>query len=206
MAEERRPSNSHKSRENNETKLEKVVSGDVVRKEKSAGKKFLDRFVENDAETIGSYIVDEIVIPTIKDLLRDVMNNTVDMFLYGESGGSRGRGHNRGSNTRVSYSDYYRSGNRDRDRDSERRANVRKSDVDDITFDSRVDAEVVMDALYDSIDQYGSVSVAEFYSVSGVSSTWTDSKYGWYNLNTARVESTRGGRYIIRLPKPQPLD
>ncbi len=205
MTEERRPSNSHRARDGREVEKaeqQKVVSGNVTTRKKSGGKQFLDRFVENDAQTIGSYLVDEIIIPTLKDLFSNMVNNSVDMFLYGETG--RTNSSRRRTNSHTSYSDYYRSGGRDRQA-AGRRAEVRRPTVDDIIFDSRVDAEEVLDTLLNDIDEYGCVSVADFYSAAGISNQWTDNKYGWYSLSNASVVAVRDG-YSIRLPRPQPID
>ena len=71
------------------------------------------------------------------------------------------------------------------------------------------DADDVLDALMDYLDQYDKVSVAEYVSCCGFTPEYTDHKYGWFNLTTARVERARNSKnetvYVIRLPKTIPI-
>jgi hypothetical protein len=76
---------------------------------------------------------------------------------------------------------------------------------DEIVLDKRVEAEEVLDRMDAWIDKYDSVSVADFYEMCGVSSNYTDNKYGWTDLRGAAIQHVRGG-YLIKLPPPEPLD
>ena len=87
---------------------------------------------------------------------------------------------------------------RDRDSGSER------SKADDLIIASRAEAEQVLDEMYELLDTYKQVTVADFYDMLGISSEFTDNKYGWTNLNGARVIRVRDG-YRIDLPREQVL-
>lgn len=188
-------SNSFKSREMAERneekkKIEKVVTGQVKTKKKSGMSKFMSGFVSDDAQNIKSYLVRDVVVPTIKKTITDI----VDMILYG--------GKHKSSRTpasRVSYRSFY-------DEPRERREPVASQayNYDDVILDSRGDAEEVLDRLNEIIDQYQIASVADFYELVGVSGTYTDNRYGWTNLSGACVERTRDG-YQIRLPRALPI-
>ena len=71
-----------------EKKVEKVISGTVKRKEQSLAKKFSDTFFEEDAESVKNYIFSDVIIPAIKETFRDVVMNTLEMFLFGQVKGS----------------------------------------------------------------------------------------------------------------------
>lgn len=80
-----------------------------------------------------------------------------------------------------------------------------RSHIHHIVFDSREDAESVYDSMLTCLNNYGMVSVADYYDLAGQTSTYTDSRYGWFKLSGACVSRTRNG-YEIRLPRPQKLN
>lgn len=68
---------------------------------------------------------------------------------------------------------------------------------DDIKFDTRRDAELVLDGLIEIIHERGEASIADFYDMAGVKGY--DRKYsafGWKNLFSAKIIRTYNGYYI----------
>lgn len=198
------PSNAHTQGEEKkeEKKVEKIVKGHVVRKKKTLGKKVAETFLGDDTKSVGQYIIYDVLIPAAKETLSSMVSGGIEMLLFGET-----RSHNTKRDkgkSYVSYSSYYKNDDRGRDRDRDRGARARHN-FDDITLDSRGEAEEVLSALVDMIEDYGMTSVADYYELVGVESSFTDNKYGWYNLSNACVERVRGG-YLIRLPKATLLD
>jgi hypothetical protein len=59
--------------------------------------------------------------------------------------------------------------------------------------------------MYDVINSYGFVRVADLMDMAGVTGNYTDNYYGWNSINTAEVLRTRDG-WIIKLPKAIPLE
>ena len=70
-----------------------------------------------------------------------------------------------------------------------------------IIFPSRRKAEKVLEELNMLIDKYGKATVADFYDLSEMPSTYNDSHKFWKNLGTARVIHKRRG-FLILLPTP----
>ena len=193
--------NSHKYRESNnekvkEKKIEKVVSGTAKVKKKSETKKFADVFITEDIDNVKSYILMDVLVPAVKKAISDVVTNGIDMILYGESGRTK-----KSSASKVSYRNYYDRGKNDRSSSSGMR---RAYDYDDIILDDRGEAEDVLERMYELIDTYDNVSVADYYDLLGISSDYTDNKYGWTELPNSSVVRVKDG-YKIRLPKPMPL-
>ena len=98
--------NSHKYKsEEKETavdkKVEKVVSGTAKVRKKNGARKLADVFVSEDAANVKSYIVFDVVIPAIKDVLSNVVKDSIDMILFGGTG-SR----NKRPSTNSSYFSY----------------------------------------------------------------------------------------------------
>lgn len=183
-------------------KVEKVVSGSVKVKKKNGVTKFADNFISEDIHNVKSYVITDVLIPSVKRAISEMVTNGIDMILYGSTGGRS----KRSSADRVSYRNYYdrRDDDRYRDRDRDR---VRTSaySFDDIVLDSRGEAEEVIARMDELIDQYGIVSVADLYDLVGVTGNYTDNKYGWTNIRNAEPIRVRDG-YMLRLPKALPIN
>ena len=77
---------------------------------------------------------------------------------------------------------------------------------DDIVLTTRGDAEAVLDAMNDIINQYGTVSVADLYDLTNVpNDNFAMNRYGWINISGATTVRVRDG-YILKLPKAIPLN
>lgn len=196
-------SNSDKSRQEqkSEKKVEAVITGTAKTRKKGEMQKFADVFIAEDANNVKSYILMEVIIPAVKKAISDIVTTGIDMILYGEAGRSR----KNGTASKVSYRNYY-------ERDSDRiragsSANRRGGlEYDDILFDTRGDAEAVLDAMNDIICQYGTVSVSDFYDLARVpNDNFTMNRYGWTNIAGATAVRVRDG-YILKLPRAIPLN
>lgn len=189
---------SKREKEETEKKLEKITTGKVKTKKKSGMSKFANAIVSEDVSNVGSYIFMDVLIPAMKKALSDIVTNGTDMLLYGETG----RSDRKSRADRVAYGSCY---NRDRDR-RERVSRSRATyEYDDIVLDTRGEAERVIDKLEDSLDEYGTVSIGDLYDLVGITGSYTDYKYGWTDLRSARAERVRDG-YLIKLPRALPLD
>lgn len=181
-------------------KFEKVVSGKAKVKKKGEIRKFANSFISEEASNVGSYILTELIIPTVKQTIVDGIKNSAEMIFFGKvsNGGRRATS----GSSYVSYNKY--SDRRDgRYVDDSR---VRGSyDPDDIVFDSRNDAENVLSQMDEIMNEYGLVRVGDLYDLAGVSSPHTSNKYGWTNIRNAEVVRVREG-YIIKLPRAVPID
>ena len=142
-------------------------------------------------------MITDVLIPTIKDTIWDILTNTLDMFLFNGTKDHRKRGK---SSPKISYRDYYDSKN-DRGRNYEIRD---RFDYDDLEFDSRGEADAVLTGMLETIDQYGVVSVADMYDMADVTAPYTGNRYGWTSLRNAEVVRVRNA-YIIKLPKAKPI-
>ena len=66
--------------------------------------------------------------------------------------------------------------------------------------------EEVLDKMFELLDTYQFVSVADLYDLVGVTGNYTDNKYGWTNLRGAEPVRMRDGGYALKLPKAYPID
>lgn len=172
-----------------------VVNGKVTKKKKGIGSKISTvLFDDNNVGDVKEYVIFDVIVPAVKNAISNAITGGIDMLLFGErrSDSSRSRGY-------TSYSS--RSTNR---RDSSRR-DYRHSSVfefDDILLPTKIDATSVIDNMFNILDEYGVVSVADYYALVGEPSNYQMNAWGWENLGNVYVQRTRTGEYKIVLPKP----
>lgn len=196
-------SNSDKARQEqqSEKKVEAVITGAAKTRKKGEMQKFADVFIAEDANNVKSYILMEVIVPAVKKAISDIVTTGIDMILYGEAGHSK----KNGTASKVSYRNYYDQGT-DRVRAGSVGNRRNTPDYDDILFDTRGDAEAVLDAMNDIISQYGTVSVSDFYDLARVpNDNFTMNRYGWTNISGATAVRVRDG-YILKLPRAIPLN
>lgn len=73
---------------------------------------------------------------------------------------------------------------------------------------SRREAKFIKKCMQEIIDNYGYVTLADFYALSrNKAAVYTDNKKGWYTLAGSRVSLIkRKGRYRLKLPSLVDLD
>lgn len=195
------PSNTTFKRETRE-KFEPIVKGKVIKQKKGWIAKIKESMQCEDRQSISDYIIYDIIIPTIKSAISDTIRGSLDMWLFKE----RYRPNNikrDGTKSYVSYNHYYNGNENQPNRNSQNHLN--NYSFEEVIFNSRGEAEDVLSKLSEAIEEYGLVSVGDFYDLCGIHSSYTDNKYGWSNLREAFTERNRDG-YIIKLPRPKPIN
>ena len=190
--------NSYRSKQQAQEKEENkkvlnVVSGGVRKRKKN---RIADIFISEDAANVKSYVFMDVLVPAIKKADSDIVRDGIDMILYGETH----RSSSSKKTSYVSYRDYSSSSRRDDRRDTRRSI----YHYDELIFDTRGDADFVLDQMYEILEAYDIVSVADLYDLAGESCEHTANRYGWTNLRNAEVVRVRDG-YVIKLPKPGPI-
>ena len=189
------PSNTNKEKE--ERKLKKVIKGDVKIQKPSFLKKALSSIFADDLseDDIRNELIFDYLVPTVKNTLNEMGKMLLDALFFGSM---KPRARSGNSPVKVSYSNYY-------DNKGNSSPSTRTSyNFDEYAFNSRQDAEDALDQLIDLTKNYGAASVADFCDVIGVTSNFTDNKYGWTDLIKVTISRTPSG-YVINFPKPSPL-
>ena len=193
--------NSYKSREEQADvpakKAEKVVSGTVKSKKKSEMQKIADVFIAEDIHNVKNYIWMDVLVPSIKKAMSEIVKNGIDMILYGEAGRPR----NTSASSTISYGSCFKRDNAKRDFTRTRGG----YEYGNYLIDNRGEAEDVLSRMDEMMATYKIVSVADFYDLLGVDGNYTDYKYGWTDIRSAKIVPTSDG-YLIKLPKAMPLD
>lgn len=203
---------SNQDPKTSETPLEKpklqAVTTSAVQRKMSIGRRIKNALVVDDAQSIGAYLLEDVVIPTVKTLISDIAVGAIERALYGEARGrpmssSRisGRGYtpyNRiySSGSRVTPPDDGPGDKRELSRDARR-----SHDFGEIVFESRAEAYEVLDRLNDQIKSFDVATVGDLLDLSGITATHVDENWGWRTLATAQVRRVRNG-YILDLERP----
>lgn len=191
-------------------KIEQIVTGNVVRRKKSLGKRVKAMLV-GDEETggVGQFVLTSVLIPAAKDMLADATSSYIERMLYGEvRGGSARRRSSSGmgysSPIRTNYGGQFSSGGGRRDTPQQPTRSRVSYQIDDIILESRAEAASVIERMDELISEFGSASVADLYEFLGVSGEFTDNKWGWTDIRGSQPTRVRDG-YMIDLPRPEPL-
>lgn len=188
-------SNSDKALSNKRTEPVKPVVTKPVKVRKPSGvKKFFSMFISDNIGDLKSYVVHDVIIPT----LQDTVINSLEMIFHGRSK----------SKSRVSTVDYssISSGSSSSIKPSTSRVIDSRRLNEEFVYETRGEADVVLDGLNDILQSYGIASVADLYDLSGkTTSNYTLQKYGWRNLDGCRARRIIGG-YVLDLPKATPIN
>jgi hypothetical protein len=208
------PSNSQKGKVAPETpreKLEPVTSAKKTERKRGLGHRFRTTFFSGSARDALGYVAEDVVVPAIRDLFYDAMQNGIDRLIYGDrTSGNRPRSrsslmsHPPGH---VNYGGIMGSGQTKASQSPRmlsRRARARHN-IDELIIPTRQEAEEVIDRLFDVLSRYGQVSVADLYELTGVRSEHTDMKWGWQSLRGAKAVRLRQGGFLLDLPEPEAL-
>lgn len=195
------PDNSHKGRAEKKAapegkRAEKVVSGKVKTK-RNEMRKLTDIFISEDVANVKNYILMDVLVPSIKKAIYDIVVNSLDMSLFG------GRGGKRSTADKVSYRDYNSVSHRD-DRTYRSSRTTSGYSYDDIILETRGEAEAVLSRMDEIMEEYEIVRVADLYDLVGITGEHTDNKYGWTNIRNAEVVRVRDG-YTIKMPRALPI-
>ena len=183
-----------------EKKVESVVKGNVTIKKKSAMAKIRDMFIAEDADKVGNYILMDVLVPSIKKAIVDIIKSSADM-IFGTKGSQKSTGttYTYGGTPYVSYSSTQKQ--------KPDPINVARSqyEVGDIIFENRADAEEVLSKLDELISAYGQASVADLCELVTAPYEYVANKYGWKNIHDAVPIRVSDG-YSLRMPRPMPLE
>jgi hypothetical protein len=204
------PANSSKPRTGPEgpppgerPKVERVVSGEAKTRKRGLGKQFKETFIAGTARGAVDYMVNDVIVPSLKEMMFEAFQSGLQKMIFGESRIRRGvpspTGY--GNVPRVNYQSMSQP---TKARTISGPAKARGS-FDEIVIPSRSEAEEVLERMYDILQNYDVVLVADLYALTGIAGSHTDHRWGWTSLRGAQVVPQRGNGYLLDLPEPEPL-
>lgn len=201
-------------------KIEPVVVNEVTLRKKSLGARFRENFGGGDAKTSARFVALEVLLPGAKQVLSEGAKTLIDQAFFGNSGAPR-------PNTPYGYrpvagpspmaqfaynqvSNVVQQAVQQRPQQRQaagfRQTPAAPVDFREVIVATRPEADGILGAMQQIINEYGAVRVSELYALVGVTGEFTDEKYGWTDISMARPVMARGGGYGLGLPSALPLD
>lgn len=174
-------------------------------KKKSNLDRIKEEFFGDKPDSVKNYVLYEVVIPSVKSLISSAVTGGINALLYGSGNAAPNNGGrdsapwtSTASPRRIDYG----SASRNAYRNSLARRQIQ---VDDITFETREEAQYAIDRMQEYIDAYGSVSVLRYYDICGVSANFAQDNYGWTSTRDMFINSyfdheSRNAAYQIVMP------
>lgn len=191
--------------------IQKVVEGQVTVRKPTMKERFKNSIVKGEIKGAATYIVQDVALPAVRNLIVDAATQGIERMIYGEARTPRNRRPSGGSGPRVTYGGFV---NRQQPQIAQlpdqapRYINggtrSRGGQPAPFTIPTRADAEAVAEQMLLIVERYGSVSVADMNELVGMPFDFTDHKWGWSALGDIRIQQTRDGFYL-ELPPVEPI-
>lgn len=188
-----------KTQQVGERDIQAVVSG-AKQVSRPATRRFMDLAFAESPKSIAARIATDILVPNLKRGIEEAIGSFISGMLWG---GSRTPSNLiRGPHVTTigsSYSSISTAG-------ALRQAQMASpSPVSggyrDLALPTVRDAEMLLAKMYELINDYRVVTVAELYKAAEITPGISDRRFGWTSLDGARIEHTRDG-FVLQLPRP----
>jgi hypothetical protein len=187
--------------------IEKIISGEATVRKPSGLKRFRSSFIAGDASSVGEHVFWNLAVPAARDALSETLSAIIHGMIYGErpsrgSGGTGAPATGPGSTSKMNYSSMS-SGvalSPAASHDVPKRINP-----NEIYVRTHAEADAIIAKMFDVLERFKVVSLADLYMMIGHSPNQIDYKWGWKNLDSADVRRDRHGVRLV-LPNPQDLN
>lgn len=191
-----------------EKKVEAVVTSGAIERKKPLGRRIAASFTGDDAQSVGHYVMFDVILPQLKELIFDAATSAFQRLLFGDKAvgkaysGTRARG----------YTPY---GSMAQGAISKVAAQATKAvmpepsnEFGEILLPTRPDAQAVYDRIENLIETYGTASVADLKACVGMTGSFTDNSFGWTHMGGTGIRRVGGGQpgYALIFPQPQELN
>lgn len=193
------------------------LKGNVGVDKQSTLSKFKETFIA-DGVDLKEYIIWDIVVPTARRTIRDIIVGCADrIFLGATTPQSRNLVRERGITRVQPHTNYARNSIDTRPLPNKISSNAARgfTRLNDIWFSDYEDVSNILDYLVDYIEEYGKVSINRYLenvdparlSELGIDMNFVTQDMGWVSLRDAEISEPVMGpdgtmRYYLRLPRP----
>lgn len=211
------PGNSHKQQSQpkaeekaDEPVIEPLQLGKVRRSKPSLLRRVRQALFTGDPNSVVGYLVRDVLIPAGQNLLTDLTRQGIEKMVYGEvRSGSRtypNRGiyhpqqpqhisYNQASQvSRPSGAIHPMQSPQAQQRQVGRGGLLQ---IPNVIVDTRDDAQLILDYLFDIMRKYGIVTVANLNSALNQTGPYTDQYWGWTDLDKATYRRVADGYEVI---------
>lgn len=180
----------------------------VVQQEEPKGmKKFIGLFFEEGAKDLGKYLLEDLIVPSIKDAVLNALNYA--FWGSKNNSGTFRNGQRVNQNGNFAYNKISSAGKVQNITSSNQNENRTQSfDPSQVVFRTQAEATLIFDQLIEYLNQFPAVTVGYLkecltdeegnlqYQIYP-----TDEYIGWTNLNNVTPRRVSGG-WIIPFPRP----
>lgn len=197
-------SSTLKERENIPTK----PAGVKTAVNRSMKRRVLDAFISNERGNIKDHVIFDVVIPSIKNAISDVVSDGINMLLFGEKKKSSSK-----NGTITPYGSFWASSISNEKKwntDTETRKTSSLSRYSEACWETKEDAMIMLNCMSELIEATRCITVAQFYGLINDPDNFpiesVHNKWGWKTLADVRTWKISEGRWGLTLPRPQRLD
>lgn len=188
-----------------EKRVEQVTSGAAIIRKKPIGRRIAENFKGADGHDVGHYVVFEVVLPRLKDLIFDVGESALRRALFGDSV----KGYSSRSTGVKGYTPYntIASSAIPKQPTAKPTAQAASDEFGEILVETRGEAQTVMDKVGNLIETYGMASVSDLKACVGLTGSFTDEKFGWIGMGGTDIRRQGGSQpgYLLVFPRPEEL-
>lgn len=191
--------------------IKRVTTTAPTERKTPLGTKFKQTFFGGEFKGVMSNTLWEVLIPGARDVANDAIDAAKARVLYGDSAAGRRMHSSRPAAGGRGYVSYGGMGARPAPSSS---APTRPSSAEKVatkstfryyTLDSRMEADMVVEQMYNILGKFDVVSVRDYKDLVGADAGHTDEKFGWTDLKGSTVRRVDGG-YLVDVPMPGELN
>lgn len=207
---EKLPGNSFKSKVEEKLntptgEIKKVVTEKVVINKATTKQKVTNLIFAKSAKEAGNYVLKEIVLPEVKGLTLDIINNFFTNLIQGDGPVvSRSTVNRPLSNIANGVKRTVTNYGQLSTQTNGAVVNIPDSvlDFQNLTFASRTDAQEVLDNMFNILESYEVVLERDVCSLAGLDNKPIYEKWGWTNLSAAKIIGSNNNGWTLVLPRP----
>lgn len=194
-----------------EPRVERVTTAKAAPRRQGLGRRFKETFIQGTARETVDFMISDIVVPAVQDMLYDAFEGGLRRMIHGESNTRVRRTAASTGYSSVGHVNYQGMSTKapahttPPSRMLSRRARA-DHNFNGIIIDSRREADDVLEQLFECLSRFGVVSVGDLYEATDIQTSHVDYKWGWTSLPGAKPIRRQDGRYTLNLPEPDALN
>jgi hypothetical protein len=183
--------------------IKQVASG-VKQVKRPATKRFMDFLFAESPKNMGRKIGREVVVPNLKRGVQEAINSFINGMFWG--GANPGGGVMNSTVLRPGMTAYNAISQPGTNMAMAHQAVQQQSsgNYQDLFIPTQSMAESTLAQMYELLNMYRVVAVADLYEMVNINPAISDNAFGWTSLDGARIVASGAG-FILQLPRPHQI-
>lgn len=180
-------------------KVKPVIPG-ATQVPRPATRRFMDYMFAESPKALAGKVGRDVIVPRLKAGFEETVRSFLSGMLWG-NGGSPVNQMIKGTTMRVGGMNYSQIPPSTTGLAIQANQSRTGGNYQDIVVPSQQQAEVVLANMFDLLNEYRVVTVANLYELANMSAAISDYNFGWTSLDGARISKVREG-FLLELPRP----